>query len=56
MNKIQNGKTLPVGGRNYDLMGMLLTPTRYLLRDGTYKLIRTTRENIERYRHLWEES
>lgn len=58
MKKATNGKRLPVGGRNFDLLGFLLTPLRYWdTNTHPWRLvtIRTTREQIEKYLHLWED-
>lgn len=53
--KVLNGKSLPIGGRNFDLMDKLLEATVFQDRNGKRIVLRTARQNIELRRHLWEE-
>lgn len=62
MKKRSTGKTLPIGGRDYGPLDLLMGRTRFP--KGTWVgrrivvswiLLRGTRANIERYAHLiWE--
>jgi hypothetical protein len=63
LNKIPNGRRLPVGGRSIDQLGHLLTPlVHWKCTQIGRKLIfsriilRTTREQIARYWRYIEES
>ena len=52
-----NGRQLPVGGRDYNLLGMLLEPLIHVCQHtGRRIVLRTTRQQIARYWHLIDDS
>lgn len=62
MNKRLNGKRLPVGGRDWNVLDKLLTPTIHwkpvTVKGRTFCVpivLRTLEQNVERYRKLWDQ-
>jgi hypothetical protein len=53
--EIPTGERLPVGGRDYDLLDILLQPLIHITEDGRRIVLRNTRQQIEHHAHLiWE--